>query len=61
MNHWLQTKIYRCMRCGESYLHDKAYAHSVFLCLRRERTHETTARPSMRRREGPCRQEVGLS
>lgn len=32
MNHWQQTKQYRCPRCGAAYLHDKAYGHQSFLC-----------------------------
>ncbi len=29
---WLQTKEYRCVRCGEFLLHDAMYHHSLFLC-----------------------------
>lgn len=32
MKTWLQTKAYRCPRCGASYLHDKSYEHHGFLC-----------------------------
>lgn len=32
MNHWRQSKLYRCQVCGAIYLHDKAYHHAVFFC-----------------------------
>jgi len=36
MNHWLQAKLYECPRCRATYLHDKAYHHDLFQCVRRE-------------------------
>ena len=36
MNHWIQSKLYVCPRCKAMYLHDKAYHHALFLCLKRE-------------------------
>jgi len=35
-NRWLQTKQYRCPRCGAIYLHDKAHPHAVFECPSRQ-------------------------
>jgi len=32
VNPWLQSKQYTCLVCGASYLHDRAYAHSLFEC-----------------------------
>ena len=36
MNHWRQTKLYPCMRCGQNFLHDKMYLHVVFHCPARQ-------------------------
>ncbi len=27
-----QTKLYRCVACGQTYLHDDAHNHAVFSC-----------------------------
>jgi transcription initiation factor IIE alpha subunit len=35
MNRWLQKKLYACPKCGASYVHDKAYRHSLFECPKR--------------------------
>jgi len=37
MNNWLQTKLYVCVRCGASYLHDRAYQHDLFRCPKRDK------------------------
>lgn len=29
---WRQTRLYDCPSCGSVYLHDRAYAHSLFSC-----------------------------
>jgi hypothetical protein len=36
LHSWLQTKQYFCSRNGERYLHDQAYHHDLFQCLKRE-------------------------
>ena len=36
MNMWLQTKLYRCVRCGGKYLHDRMYLHALFHCPKRD-------------------------
>lgn len=38
MTHRRQTKQYSCIACGSSYLHDDAYAHTLFLCELRPKT-----------------------
>lgn len=35
MNHWLQTRQFKCPRCEAKYVHDRAYLHDVFLCPNR--------------------------
>lgn len=35
MNHWLQTKLFRCPKCLARYIHDRGYAHACFFCPRR--------------------------
>lgn len=37
MNLWKQSKQFVCPRCGESYIHDRAYKHSLFSCPKRQR------------------------
>lgn len=32
MNHWLQRKLFQCLKCGATYVHDRGYAHQLFLC-----------------------------
>lgn len=32
---WLQTKEYRCIRCGEVLLHDSMHRHVSYLCPER--------------------------
>jgi transcription initiation factor IIE alpha subunit len=36
MNLWKQTKLYTCPKCGASYVHDRAYAHQLFQCPKRD-------------------------
>lgn len=33
-----QTKTYTCSACGDTYLHDDAHHHGVFLCPTRPKT-----------------------
>ena len=35
MNLWLQTRQFKCPKCGEQYVHDKGYQHELFLCPNR--------------------------
>lgn len=35
MNHWQQTRMYHCPRCGTSYKHDGGHAHACHLCPQR--------------------------
>lgn len=37
MNLRKQTRLFVCPRCVAPYLHDRAYHHALFQCLRRER------------------------
>ena len=36
MNTWKQTRQYACPKCGANYLHDQAYHHALFMCLKRD-------------------------
>lgn len=36
MNPWLQTRTYTCLRCGATYLHDRAHHHASYVCLARK-------------------------
>jgi transcription initiation factor IIE alpha subunit len=35
MNRWLQTRVFTCPRCQETYMHDRAYRHQLFQCAKR--------------------------
>jgi hypothetical protein len=47
MNRWLQTRLFTCPKCRASYLHDKAYFHALFVCLRRDPPTRVPIRSSM--------------
>lgn len=36
-NHWMQTKTYVCLGCGERLLHDRMHGHWAFHCPARQR------------------------
>jgi len=34
-NHWMQTRLFQCPKCLATYLHDRAYMHQLFQCVKR--------------------------
>ena len=51
MNRWLQSRIFTCLKCGVSYLHDHAYRHQ-FQCPMRNKPVDVERGTS---KEAPCR------
>lgn len=46
MNHWRQTKRYRCTGCGAKVLHDKMHGHWAFECPSRQLKPTKPKRPA---------------
>lgn len=44
MNQWRQTRFFICAGCGETYVHDRGYAHNLFQCANRAGLASTTSR-----------------
>lgn len=52
MNHWRQTRIFKCHRCHRQYLHDRGYVHELFQCPKRPMARRIeTAQPGRSLRE----------